>query len=186
MSQISGRGKTFLLALLVLTVASAGILLLWHRRKSFEYGLPITLGSTSAEVQQVLGPPTEKVDFDKQLSKEPESVQRALGSRQEGVIQNWYYTHGIVGRFKNDRLIPVGISPDNGETYKGFLAYSGVIIKGLRITDNKRTILRTLGNPTKVESQNLPAGTDADVPVVWPKASSYYWRLPDYSIEWIF
>lgn len=56
MSQISGRGKTFLLALLVLTVASAGILLLWHRRKSFEYGLPITLGSTSAEVQQVLGP----------------------------------------------------------------------------------------------------------------------------------
>ncbi|MGO8720142.1 MAG: hypothetical protein ACLQMO_13125 [Acidobacteriaceae bacterium] len=46
------------------------------------------------------------------------------------------------------------------DTQEGFLPYSGVIVRGLRITDDKQTILHALGSPTKIESDDLPAGTD--------------------------
>jgi hypothetical protein len=170
------------LVILIVICVAAG-LVLWHRHRSWEYGLPVEVGESSADVQKVLGPPSESLDYDKQLSKEPDDVQKTLGSGHEGEVLNWYYTSGIVGSFKSDRLISIGVSPDNGDSYKGFLAYSGVIVKGLRITDNKPTILRTLGKPTKIESDDLPAGTDPDVPEVWPKRSSYYFRLPECVVE---
>jgi hypothetical protein len=68
-------------------------------------------------------------------------------------------------------------------TYPGFLAYSNEIIRGLRLTDTKQKILHALGKPTKIETDELSAGTDPSVPVVWPKESRYYWRLADYTLE---
>ena len=146
------KKRTRRLVLLILTVIClASALVLWNRHKSWEYGLPVNLGSSSADVQRALGTPTESLDYDQKLSKEPEDVQRIMGAGQEGVIQNWYYTHGIVCRFKSDRLISISVPPDHGDSYKGFLAYSGVIVKGLRVSDSKQTILQTLGRPTKIE-----------------------------------
>jgi hypothetical protein len=169
--------------MIVCLAAMAAALLLWHHHQSWEYGLPVTLGSSSAEVERALGPPTQTLDYDKELSKESEDFQRILGGGHAGVTVDWYYTRGIVGGFKDDRLISISVPPDNGDTYKGFLAYTGVIVRGLRITDNKETILRALGKPAKIESDGLPQGTDPNVPVVWPKESRYYWRLPDCVVE---
>ena len=152
-------------------------LLLWHHHHSWEYGLPIKVGESSADVQRVLGTFTQTVDYDKEFFKEPEGSMRTVG--HEGEIANVYYTSGIIGSFKGDRLISILVVPDNGDSPKRFLAYTGVIVRGLRIKDNKETILRTLGKPAKIESDSLPAGTDPDVPALWPKESSYYWRLPD-------
>jgi hypothetical protein len=181
---IRGVERRRLAALLILSLAAAAAaLMLWHHHQSWEYGLPVTIGSSSAEVERVLGPPTQTLDYDKELSKESEDIQRTVGGGHAGVIVNWYYTRGIVGSFKDGRLISIGVSPDNGDTYKGFLAYTGVIVRGLRITDNKETIFRTLGKPAKIESDGLPQGTDPNVPVVWPKGSRYYWRLRDCVVE---
>ena len=166
------------LLLLGFICAAAG-LVLWHHHHSWEYGLPVALGKSSTDVQRVLGPPTESIDYNRSLSKE--EFKFAVG--KEGLITRYYYTSGIVGNFKDDKLISMIVPPDNGNTYPGFLPYTGVIIRGLRITDDKQTILHALGSPTKIESDDLPAGTDLNAPVVWPKSNNYYWRFPDYVVQ---
>ena len=150
-------------------LVAAAFMLGCHDNGASEYGLPITLGSSSDEVRRVLGSPNE-------------SFKNPLNER---LTIEWYYTHGISATFERDRLSEIRLFLDHGSdtTYKGFLAYSNKIIRGLRLTDTKRRILDVLGKPTKIETDDLPPGTNPDVPVVWPKESRYYWRLPDYTIE---
>jgi hypothetical protein len=134
-----------------------------------EYALPVTLGSSSNDIRRALGSPKESF-------KDP---------RDNRLTIEWYYTHGIVATFERDRLVSIGLPPDHGRgtTYDGFLAYSGEIIRGVRLTDTKQGILKKLGKPTKIETDDLPPGTDPAVPVVWPKESRYYWRLANYTVR---
>jgi hypothetical protein len=147
-------------------LAVAALMLGCHNNSS-EYGLPITLGSSSADVRRVLGSPNESF-------RKPQNDRQTI---------EWYYTHGIVATFERDQLTAISLSNGPLISYPGFLAYSNEIIRGLRLTDKKERILDTLGKPTKVETDDLPAGTDPDIPVVWPKESRYYWRLTDYTLE---
>jgi hypothetical protein len=134
---------------------------------SSEYGLPIALGSSSDDVRRVLGSPDESF-------KKPQNDRLTI---------EWYYTHGIVTTFERDRLTVISLPNGKLIDYPGFLAYSNEIIRGLRLTDKKQTILDTLGKPTKIEADDLPVGTDPDVPEVWPSESRYYWRLTNYAVE---
>ena len=129
----------------------------------------LSLGASSANVQRILGVPN--FSFSE--------------SENEKRTDSTFLTHGIVGTFENDQLIRIAIpgGTQESDSQEGFLPYPGVIVRGLRITDDKDTILRTMGKPTKIESDGLPKGTDAEVPVVWPKGSRYYWRLPECVVE---
>jgi hypothetical protein len=146
-------------------LAVAALLLSCHN--SPEYRLPVSLGSSSAVVRQVLGSPNESF-------KKPQDSRLTV---------EWYYTHGIVATFERDRLTAISLPSGALVTYPGFLAYSDEIIRGLRLTDTRERILDALGRPTKVENDEIPAGTDANVPVVWPKESRYYWRFANYTVE---
>jgi hypothetical protein len=93
----------------------------------------------------------------------------------------WYYSSGIVGRFDHGKLF--GVALPTFCDYEGFLVYSGQIVEGVKLTDNKESILKRLGKPAKIESDPLEKGTEPNVPVVWPKESRYYWRFKDYTLE---
>ena len=67
--------------------------------------------------------------------------------------------------------------------YLGFIPYAGTIINGIRLTDSKTTVLKKLGAPGKVESGDLPEGTDPDKPVRWALDSKYYWQFKDYEAK---
>jgi len=150
-------------------------LLLWHRYQSWEYGLPVSPGASTDGVRRVLG--VASFTF----------ADPKIGTRSTST----FLTHGIVGTFEDGQLIRImipnqtakGVEVSTHDSQEGLLTYSGVIVKGLRITDDKQTIIKALGEPTKIECDDLPAGTNPDIPVVWPKQCSYYWRLPDYVIE---
>lgn len=96
----------------------------------------------------------------------------------------WYYSSGIVASFDHDKLF--GIELPTFCDYQGFLVYSGTVVDGIKLTDSKQTILKTLGEPTKIENDPLPDGTDPNVPVVWPKESRYYWRFNGYTMQFTF
>ena len=153
-------------AIICLGIFAAAVLLLGCHHSS-EYGLPITLGSSSDDVRRVLGSPKDSF-------KPPQNDRLTI---------EWYYTHGIVATFERDRLTVISLPNGKLFDYQGFLTYSNEIIRGLRLTDKKQRILDTLGKPTKIETDDLPAGIDPDVPVVWPKESRYYWRLTNYTVE---
>ena len=127
------------------------------------YGLPVKLGLSSAEVRKILGPPTE------------------TWMNGEMVTLEWYYPHGIMGEFEHDRLSSVTLYKDT--LYLGFIPYAGTIIKGIRLTDSKATVLKKLGTPSKVESGDLPAGTHPDDPVRWALDSRYNWEFKDYEAK---
>jgi hypothetical protein len=131
-----------------------------------EYGLPITLGSSSADIRHILGSPDEsfKSPTDDRLTVE------------------WYYSHELAVDLERDQVVTIQIPPDIAD-YRGFLAYTGPIVRGLKLTDSKAKYLKTLGAPAKIENDALTAGTDPDIPVVFPKESVYYWRLPDYMVR---
>src|SRR5258705_7088998 len=128
-----------------------------------EYGLPVKLGLSSAEVRKILGPPAE------------------TWMNGEMVTLEWYYSHGIMGEFEHDRLSSVTFYKDT--LYLGFIPYAGTIIKGIRLTDSKATVLKKLGTPGKVESGDLPAGTYPDDPVRWALDSRYNWEFKDYEAK---
>ncbi len=132
-----------------------------------EYGLPITLGSSSNDVRRILGSPNDSF-------KNP---------RDDRLTIEWYYTHGIVAVFERDQLNEIVLHNGTLVDYPGFLAYTNQIIRGLRLTDSKERFLEVLGKPTKIEAEDLLLGTDPNVPVVWPKQGHYYWRLTAYTVE---
>jgi hypothetical protein len=131
-----------------------------------EYGLPITLGSSSADIRHILGSPDESF-------KSP---------ADERLTVEWYYSHGLVVDLERDQVVTIQIPPDIAD-YRGFLPYTGPIVRGLKLTDSKAKYLKTLGEPAKIENDALTAGTNPDIPVVWPKESIYYWRLPEYMVR---
>jgi hypothetical protein len=142
-----------------------------------QYGLPITLGSTSDEVRKTLGGPTER--YRPPVASDTAETIRNPG--KDGKVIEWYYSSGIVGVFDRDRL--TAITLHTYTDYQGFLVYSSAVVNDVRLTDSKQTIVSKLGKPTKIESDGLESGTDPDVPVVWPKESRYYWRFKDYLVE---
>ena len=130
-----------------------------------EYGLPVTLDLSAAEVRNVLGAPTEAWET-------PHAETDSL---------EWYYSRGIVGGFRHDKLSSVTLYKE--VNYRGFIPYSGTIINGVKLTDTKAAVLKKLGTPSKVENEDVPADTDPDKPVRWPLESTYYWRFTDYEVR---
>jgi hypothetical protein len=142
-----------------------------------KYGLPITLGSTSDEVRKVLGGPNDRY----RVPVESDTPDTIRNPDKNAKLFEWYYSSGIVGTFDRDRL--TAITLHTYTDYQGFLVYTGTVVNGVTLADSKQTILRKLGQPTKIESDALESGTNPDVPVVWPKESRYYWRFKEYLIE---
>jgi hypothetical protein len=120
---------------LVLTVFAVflGALGCGHHVDS-EYGLPITLGSSSNDIRRALGAPDHSYP-DQQDAR---------------FIWESYNAHGIVAVFERDRLSSILLTPDvPGDSAKGFLQYSGTIVHGVRVADTKLEILQKLGKPRK-------------------------------------
>ncbi len=133
------------------------------RAAESEYGLPVKLDSSASDVRKVLGPPTEG------------------WQKGEMVTLESYYSRGIVGEFAHDRLFSITLNKDTA--YRGFLPYAGTIINGVKLTDGKATVLKKLGAPSKIETEELPPGTDPDKPELFPLQSKYYWRFKDYEVK---
>jgi len=146
-------------------------------KQSEEWGLPITLGQTSEEVRQVLGPPDDIVN--------PYAEARKAGLNpppsEASLTLQYFYSSGIVCRFDGNRLFGVTLTPVCD--YKGFIPYSGAVVNGIKLTDSKDEILRKLGKETKIEEDQLEIGTDRDKPVVWPAGTGYYWRRAGYTVQ---
>ena len=142
------------------------------------YGLPIALGSTSDDVRKLLGAPTAR--YRPATTGDTVETIQNVGKNAEIVIE-WYYSSGIVGSFNRDRLSTITLFTYSD--YRGFLVYSGTVVNGVRLADSKQSILDKLGKPTKVESEPLDAGTNPDVPELWPKESRYYWHFKNYTLE---
>ena len=157
------------------------ILVLWFtlncgRAVAPKYGLPITLGSTSDEVRKIIGGPTERY----KVPNNGETEVVTNPDKKDNLLE-WYYSSGIIAAFDRDRLTTITLPTYTD--YRGFLAYAGTVVKGVRLTDSRQDILSKLGNPTKIESDELESGTDPNVPVVWPKKSRYYWHLDDFLVQ---
>jgi hypothetical protein len=162
----------------LLAIAAVG---LWYWARSAEWGLPIRLGQTSADVDQVLGTPNDIVNATTLQQKRQELGLDAPLAWPADMEQRWYYSSGVQGTFHADRLS--GVTLPAYCDYKGFIPYSGVIVGNIKLTDAKGKILQKLGTETKIEEDPLEIGTDRDKPVVWPAGTRCYWRRAGYTIE---
>jgi hypothetical protein len=149
-------------------IATALILSGCSRAASSSYGLPVQLGSTTAEVRKILGEPSDIV---------------AMPGHEgmTGMGDEWYDSKGIVGSFDADRLIAIMLLQD--ATYSAFMPYTGTIVGGVTLSDSKKTILEKLGPPTRIEEEKLPEGTDPDRPAINPQQDRYYWSLKDFTVK---
>src|SRR5437016_3843862 len=127
-----------------------------------QYGLPVRLGSSPAEVRKVLGQP-EASDQD---------------GNETGPLVEWYDSSGIVGTFSKGKLISMMLPRDT--VYPDFVSYARTIVNGVTLNDSKKTVLQKMGRPTKVEEEKLPDGTNPDVPVGSAEQSKYSWRVKDF------
>jgi hypothetical protein len=162
--------------LILLVVGGWALVLVCCSAGKPDYGLPVTLGSTPDAVRKILGKPTDRYG----APQIGENGKVTLSQTGEKIVE-WYYPAGIVAFCDGDRLTAITLHTYTG--YPGFAPYSGKVTNGVTLADNKQTILRRLGTPTKVENDELASGTDRDIPVVWPAESRYYWRFKDYGIE---
>jgi len=128
-----------------------------------EFGLPVNLDVSSSEVRSVLGAPTQ-----------------AWNTTPSGTVE-WYFPHGIVAEFEHDRLSSVTLFKDT--IYKDFNPYVGKIVNGVDLADSKTAVLKKMGSPSKVESEDLLSGTDPDKPERWAMDSRYYWRSEKYEVR---
>jgi hypothetical protein len=152
-------------------VIAAGLLLPGLSPAASQYGLPVRLGSSPAEVRKILGQPNEVI--------------AAPGHEgMQGMGDEWYDSSGILAGFKNGKLASITLF--RGSDYKEFVPYEGPIINGVKLSDSKKVILEKMGKPTKIEEERLGDGTDPDRPVVNPQRSTYYWRSSDYTLKVIF
>jgi len=161
---------------LLLIVGTCALILVCCSTAKREYGLPIALGSTSDDVRNILGKPTQRYGTP-QIADNGNVTLSQTGDK----IVEWYYPAGIVAFFDHDRLTTITLHTYTG--YKGFVPYAGNVVSGITLADSKQTILKRLGTPRKVENDELASGTDRDIPVVWPAETRYYWRFKDYGIE---
>jgi len=145
-------------------------------------GLPIRLGSTSAEVRKVLGEPTDIVEPQAPGAGTGHEGQQGIASDKEmRSVYEWYYSAGILGTFSCGKLTAISLFKETD--YPSFVPYSGTIVKGVTLQDSKKAILEKLGAPAKIEDETLAEGTDPDRPVITPQQSKYFWRIDDYTVE---
>jgi hypothetical protein len=124
-----------------------------------------------------LGGPNERV---RARPGENDTVETFSNPSKDERLREWYYSSGIIGTFDRDRLTAIELfAYDAG--YSGLLVYSGSVVNDVKLTDSKQTVLRKLGRPTKIESDEVEG--DPDVAAVFPAESRYYWRYKDYLIE---
>lgn len=152
------------------TLVAAHALLLFVCQNSVsqpasEYGLPVRLGSSVAEVRNVLGQPDATDHSDD----------------ANGVLSDWYYAPGMIGTFNRDKLIAIMLPRDT--PYAKFVPYAGTIVNGIKLTDSKESILQKMGRPVNVEEEELPEGTDPDVPARFAEYSKYTWRVNDMLVQ---
>ena len=138
------------------------------------YGLPIRLGATSAEVQKVLGKPTETV-----VPENHEHTGHAGMSNMS--VDQWYDSAGIVGTFTGGKLTEIRIFPDTD--YPNFVAYAGSIVKDVTLRDIRKTVLEKLGRPTKIDDEPIAEGTNPDTPVINPQQSRYFWSMNGFTLQ---
>jgi hypothetical protein len=138
-----------------------------------DWGLPIKLGQTSKEVRLILGKPTEIVDTKTMKKYEVEW--------EPDYSLEYFYSAGIVARFEQKVLF--GITINTFSDYPGFLIYSGAIVNGVKVSDTKKAILAKLGTPTKVEDHPLEVDVDPNIPAVFPKSCTYYWRFENFTVQ---
>ena len=141
------------------------------------YGLPIRLGATSAEVQKVLGTPTETVV--------PENDEHTGHTGHAGMsnmsVDQWYDSAGIVGTFTGGKLTEIRIFQDTD--YPNFVAYAGSIVKDVTLDDIRKTVLEKLGRPTKIDDEPIAEGTNPDTPVINPQQSRYFWSMNGFTLQ---
>lgn len=143
-------------------------------RAQSSYGLPIRLGATSAEVQKVLGKPTETV-----VVENDEHTGHAGMSNMS--VDQWYDSAGIVGTFTGGKLTEIRIFPDTD--YPTFVAYAGSIVKDVTLRNTRKTVLEKLGRPTKIDDEPLAEGTNPDTPVINPQQSRYFWSMNGFTLQ---
>jgi len=143
-------------------------------RAQSSYGLPIHLGATSAEVQKVLGKPTETV------VPENDGHMGHAGMSNTSVDQ-WYDSAGIVGTFTGGKLTEIRIFPDTD--YPNFVAYAGNIVKDVTLRDTRKTVLEKLGRPTRIDDEPIAEGTNPDTPVINPQQSRYFWSMNGFTLQ---
>ena len=158
------------------------VLLSSFARAQSPYGLPIRLGATPAEVQKVLGKPTETVvpEYDEHsghtgmsnMNMDPMSVEQ------------WYDSAGIVGTFTGGKLTEIRIFPDTD--YPNFVAYAGSIVNEVTLRDIRKTVLEKLGRPSKIDDEPLAEGTNPDTPVINPQQTRYFWSMNGFTLQVIF
>jgi hypothetical protein len=143
-------------------------------RAQSSYGLPIRLGATSAEVQKVLGKPTETVV--------PENDEHTGHAGMSNIsVYQWYDSAGIVGTFTGGKLTEIRIFPDTD--YPNFVAYAGSIVKDMTLRDIRKTVLEKLGRPTKIDDEPIAEGTNPDTPVINPQQSRYFWSMNGFTLQ---
>jgi hypothetical protein len=143
---------------------------------------PIRLGATSAEVQKVLGKPSETV-----VPENDEHTGHAghAGMSNKSVdhvsVDEWYDSAGIVGTFTGGKLTEIRIFPDTD--YPTFVAYAGSIVNDVTLRDVRKTVLEKLGRPTKIDDEPLAEGTNPDTPVINPQRDRYFWSLNGFTLQ---
>jgi hypothetical protein len=143
-------------------------------RAQASYGLPIRLGATSAEVQKVLGKPTETVA--------PENDEHTGHAGMSNMsVDQWYDSAGIVGTFTGGKLTEIRIFPDTD--YPNFVAYAGSIVKDVTLRDMRKTVLEKLGRPTQIDDEPIAEGTNPDTPVINPQQSRYFWSMNGFTLQ---
>ena len=166
--------------------SSAGIalalLLSSFVRAQSAYGLPIRVGATSAEVEKVLGKPSETIVVG---NDEHAGHAGHAGMSNKSVdhvsVYEWYDSAGIVGTFSEGKLTEIKIFPDTD--YPNFVAYAGSIVNDVTLRDVRKTILEKLGRPTKIEDEPIAEGTNPDTPVINPQQSRYFWSMNGFTLQ---
>lgn len=155
------RKHTLVLAhALLLTVCQTSV-----SQPASEYSLPIRLGSSLAEVRNVLGQPDATDHSDD----------------ANGPLSDWYHKSGMIGTFNKDKLTAIMLPRDT--PYVTFVPYASTIVNGIKLTDSKQAILEKMGRPVNVEEEQLPEGTDPDVPARFAQYSKYTWRVNDMLVQ---
>src|SRR5262249_42351299 len=102
------------------------------------YGLPISLGLSVDAVHKTLGGPTAVVrDSETRRQLLESGVQRSLIPPTDNTTE-WYNSSGIACTFERDTLFQITLF--ESASYQGFVPYSGEIVDGIHLTDDKAAV----------------------------------------------
>ena len=129
--------------------------------------LPVALGQSIDSVRKAIGTPTESVPL---TPKSPE------------VIQEWYYSSGIVVDIADGKIAAITLHPH--ASFRGFLPYGGKIINDLTLADSRESFIQKLGAPIKTEIEKGYKDPNENAPAaVWPAMQTLYWRHEGMVVE---